>query len=70
MNLNDVKKILYKEKPIAHRVATQGVNWEIWFYQAHMKGLSVSFAVPESDMGEKLFEKEIPAQLLIRWINA
>lgn len=69
MTLNEVKKRLYKEKPIAHRTATQGTEGDIWYYQAHMENLSVAFSVPVIEMGENEFEKEIPAQLLIRWIN-
>jgi hypothetical protein len=63
---NDIKKELYRQKPIAevwHKNSTD------YYYSAYLYGgAKIDFKVPVSDMGEKLFDNEMPAQLLIRYI--
>lgn len=66
MNTNEIKKALYKEKPIAIKIAIDGYEQH---YTAKTSLGEVLFRVPVSDMGDRLFEDKIPAQLLIRWIS-
>ena len=62
-------KVLYKEKPTALWVGTLvGSNEKIKIYDTNTSLGLFSFHVPISEMGEKEFENEIPAQLLIRWL--
>lgn len=74
MNLNEIKKALYKEKPIAKEIdnGRSGIRGSSAItmsrYRAKTSLGDIDFCVPHHEMGEKNFEKEIPAQLLIRWI--
>lgn len=63
MTENEVKKLLYKAKPIAERFAK---TQEHSFYDCIVDGYQIHFVVPisEGDFGEQ--EK---AQLLIRWFT-
>lgn len=63
---NEIKKALYKEKPVAMLKFMQGTNY---VYEAILSDYKVYFSVPISDMGEKLFENKMEGQLLIRWID-
>lgn len=69
LDKNEIKKVLYKEKPAAikyfHDVTMKG---SIHSYKAETSIGLVKFEVPEKDMGQKIFNNEEPAQLLIRWI--
>lgn len=68
MELNEIKKALYKEKPIAIRNKEQ-VDIDIYVYCCMLSDKKhVIFEVPRSEMGETVFEQKIEAQLLIRWI--
>lgn len=63
-NLNEIKKSLYREKPIAvknYNLSTE----DTYIYETN----SLEFAVPVSDMGDAKFNDNEPAQLLIRWIQ-
>lgn len=63
---NEIKKALYREKPQA---TLSKIVDDIYYYEAKLNNRdSVYFAVPTSDMGEKLFDNKIHAQLLIRWL--
>ena len=66
MDKNEIKKALYKEKPTArllHRIDDKAC------YKAYLKnGYSIAFEVPQKEMGETIFEPEMEAQLLIRWL--
>lgn len=65
--LTDIKKALYKEKPIANCFMFGEKNW---LYDCMVKdNVQVFFRVPKSEMGEKEFDPKIQAQLLIRWIT-
>lgn len=66
MNKNEIKKILYKEKPTAYCTSfSEGVKK----YSAETSTGMVKFEVPVSDMGNNIFSDEESAQLLIRWIT-
>lgn len=71
MELNEIKKVLYKEKPTALLYGEEGSpasNDYTFIYFTVMSIGEVTFRVPVSEMGEKVFGAELPAQLLIRWM--
>lgn len=74
METNDIKKALYKEKPIAHQIHQNELYMKVYnmpetkAYSARTSLGVHFFDVPISEMGEVEFEKTIPAQLLIRWL--
>lgn len=63
MDLNVIKKELYKAKPIARLSFTADKYVQ---YIAHLGNIDVVFEVPKA---EHEFSEEVPAQLLIRWIK-
>lgn len=66
MELNEIKKKLYIEKPEA--LFFQMGKGMVW-YLAHFKdGEKVEFAIPISDMGEATFYSVMDAKLLIRYL--
>lgn len=65
MNNTEIKKYLYRVKPTAKAVAKLD---KVYLYHADIDQHYVAFRVPIDEMGENLFEDEIPAQLLIRWL--
>jgi hypothetical protein len=73
MTINDIKKALYKEKPTAHlqHVRKIGVSVAL-VYLCHLRGEDLSadlvFDVPVAELTDGLFGKEMPAQLLIRYM--
>lgn len=75
MNINEIKKALYKEKPIAHMIddGISGIRGAsavtIVTYIANLSFGSIEFCVPTHEMGTNHFGKEQPAHLLIRWIE-
>jgi hypothetical protein len=66
MELNEVKKSLYKEKPVA--TFTQILKGICYYETSLQDGTKVFFSVPHSDMGDASFTVEMNAQLLNRWI--
>lgn len=74
MTKDEIKKALYREKPTAKLVdagRTGGVaDFDYRRYEAETSIGTVSFFIPTHEMGETLFGKEEPAQLLIRWMEA
>lgn len=60
-----IKKILYKEKPIAVAVETT-VNFKT--YQATTDGCIITFIIPIDEVTDS-FTEEMESQLLIRWID-
>ena len=64
MGLNEVKKILYKEKPMAEKLYGEDNND---IYGCDTSKGRVMFCVPSSESAE--FRRNEPAQLLIRWIK-
>ena len=66
MTINEIKKELYRQKPIAKRTAEYPAFHS---YQAELEDSKlVIFDVPLDEMGDTIFEEEMPAQLLIRWM--
>jgi hypothetical protein len=72
MELNEIKKILYKEKPIA--IFTHAVKDGL-YYSVNLRHPTVRpqnefvvFLVPLFEIGDGEFLREMPAQLLIRYI--
>jgi len=67
MELNEIKKTLYKEKPFAvfRRVNKTGI-----LYTADIKDktIDIRFQIPLDDIGDADFSHTMPAQQLIRWI--
>lgn len=63
--LNDIKKALYKEKPIATYHGWD-VNGSLQ-YDTKAGVWHITFVVPSEEVTEQ-FTNEMPAQLLIRWI--
>ena len=63
MEINEIKKALYKEKPIAEKVMNQDDNV---VYVCETSIGNVKFVIPNIEAVN--FEKKEPAQLLIRWI--
>lgn len=67
MEMNEIKKILYKEKPFA---AFRRVNKSGILYTADIndKTIDIRFLIPLNDIGDADFRHTMPAQQLIRWI--
>lgn len=64
MEKNEIKKELYKQKPMAVRTNYRG---EYVHYVAQLDDASViQFEIPNQ---EATFGNEVPAQLLIRWLK-
>lgn len=68
-NRNEVKKVLYKEKPVAlFQNQENGNN----LYKTKTSIGEVGFSIPEKEMvnedGKRIIGNEVEAQLLIRWI--
>ena len=69
MEVNEIKKILYKEKPTARLTGKELTNKGlIYHYAANTSAGTFHFEIPEKDKPESL-EKQEPAQLLIRWLT-
>lgn len=73
MEKSEIKKALYKEKPIAKYNGTKNsLSYPVISSDGYATklndGTDVFFLVPHKEMGENHFEKEMPAQLLIRWM--
>lgn len=66
MNTSEIKKTLYKEKPIAQ---LYHFGKEVYKYRAATSLGIVHFEIPIKEMGELLFESQEQAQLLIRWLK-
>lgn len=69
----NIKKALYREKPTATCIHQGGYTFQYWCYINTLphckKPYRVNFTVPVSDMGDATFGLQMPAQLLIRWIE-
>lgn len=68
MNTNEIKKQLYKQKPIA---SIDYIKNGIVYYITFLDSVSevITFEVPVDDMGETRFTAAVEAYLLIRWIK-
>jgi len=72
MDVNQIKKVLYKEKPIAEAirsVAYTATGEQGQEYKADTSLGKVRFVVPFSDKPLNGFKSEEQAQLLIRWLE-
>lgn len=69
MELNDIKKFLYKNKPkaILLQVTKNVLNYKVDIREGDSY-LVVQILVPIEDIGDASFFPEMEAQLLIRWI--
>lgn len=65
MTLNDVKKILYKENPVA---VLQHIHWGIAYYLTSVSNADIKFEIPVDEMKSGLFELTMDSKHLIRWI--
>lgn len=67
MEINEIKKILYKENPPAEfRWVRKGVA----YYLAHVRSINqmINFEVPIDDMGDADFLRTMDSKYLMRWI--
>lgn len=69
MEINEIKKELYKQNPEAWiiDVTKSGIRY---FTQIRVEKMSktLHFNVPLSDIGDASFDSEMPAKLLIRYL--
>ena len=65
MTQDEIKKILYKTKPLAkiESVSKRGVH-----YECEIPERILHFIVPLDDMGDGTFNHEMQSHLLIRYI--
>jgi len=70
MTATEIKKELYKQKPVAKQTAIYRDGGSKDYETILASGQVVKFHVPFVDQGEdfKKFSKEMEAQLLIRWL--
>ncbi len=68
MELNEIKKSLYKENP---RAVLRMIRKGVAYYSAHLVSNDsiVQFQVPIEDMGDADFLSSMDSKLLIRWIT-
>ncbi len=68
MTLTEIKKALYKEKPIATLTTKDEQEYR---YVTLLESINdfIAFRVPTKDMGDHRFKDDEPAHLLIRWIE-
>ena len=72
MEINEIKKILYKEKPIAkatRSIAYTSLGEEGQEYLTDTSLGKIRFVIPFSDKPLEGFKSEEQAQLLIRWLT-
>lgn len=69
MKKEEIKKELYKQKPIAHlRYIRKGIAYYLCQIESDGDGVTVHFEIPIADMGDADFTTEMDAKLLNRWI--
>lgn len=70
MNINDIKKTLYREKPIAkiQEVQTDELKEHVLYTTKLLDGKHLAFTIPLEEYDSDKFGEEISAQLLIRWL--
>jgi hypothetical protein len=72
MDTTEIKKVLYKESPIARCRRAYFSNETkdmISHYKTNTSLGEISFHVPNKDMGDSPFKVEEEAKLLIRWLS-
>lgn len=65
METNDIKKSLYKEKPVAYFSSSNKTGL---LYYAHIGEICIWFRIPYSDIGDATFLPEMEAKHLIRYL--
>ena len=65
MEINEIKKLLYKEKPTA---VLQNVRKDGILYTTGFGDNTISFLVPLAELGETIWERQMEAKLLIRYL--
>lgn len=66
MGMNEIKKALYKQNPMA---SFEYIRKGLAYYRSNLNdGTVISFEIPVSDMGDADFNNYIEAKYLIRWI--
>lgn len=65
MEKNEIKKLLYTEKPLAH---FDYIRKGVAYYQCTVNDVHVIFEIPVNDMGDADFFPTMPAQHLNRWL--
>jgi len=68
MELNEIKKALYKQKPTATlvNISKNGLLYTCSIYED--KFISIDLLIPLTDLGDATFNNKMDAKLLIRWI--
>lgn len=66
MNTTEIKKELYKQKPVA---TLMFIRKGYAYYYTDLEGMRVNFDIPIDDMGEASFSPNMDAKLLCRWIT-
>ena len=67
MEINEVKKSLYKQKPAA---SLMYIRKGTAYYETHLQDATrLMFEVPVDDMGDADFLPQMDAKLLIRWVH-
>lgn len=79
MTINEVKKALYRQNPIAKKTAIDGYYYHYLTHLKHPEAIStavsakglvpIRFEVPIQDMGATVFGEEVEAKYLIRWMH-
>lgn len=69
MTINEIKKALYRERPIA-KCIWHNKRGDLKFQTTLRNGTRVTFDMPFEEAYDSIeMHDEIPAQLLIRWIH-
>lgn len=67
MELNEIKKALYKQNPVAQ---LQFIRIGVAYYETTLEDNStIRFEIPVDDMGSTDFFPQMDSKLLIRWIS-
>ncbi len=66
MEKNEIKKLLYKESPIA---TFNMVRNQKAYYTSIVNDIHIIFEIPVSDMGDADLLPTMEGKLLIRWIQ-
>lgn len=65
MEKNEIKKLLYRENPMAK---FKYIRKGIAYYEAKSNDVVINFEIPINDMGDADFFDEMDSKLLIRYI--
>lgn len=68
MEINEIKKALYRQKPKATIVF---IRKNVAYYKTELSdGIKLRFEIPVEDMGDADFFPEMEAKFLIRWVQS